>query len=235
MVPASDPDLDPRLKARLDRALGLARAAMLVERGAAVWAPLALAVGVIAVAGLWGAFDGLSFAGHAAAVALILLAGAGFGALGVRALRAPTREEIQARLEADSGLTHAPLSALDDVPAAGDPGLWALHRARSMQALASTRVRLRPGLAKADPFALRYLLVVAAVMGLWARGLEQAPRAGHAFKPVGVAAQVSVSAMNDAVNAVAGWFRPRRPAPLRVKAPAPAGGGLAVKSTGGGG
>lgn len=177
-------DLDPRSRARLTRALLLARAVLLWERSGAVWTPLALAAAVVAVAGLWGAFDPVpdGFAAYAFGAPFALAAGVAIrGALRVRW---PTREEARERIEADSRLTHRPLASLDDAPAAGDETLWALHRARAAEAVGRLRpLRLRAGLAAADPFALRYALGLAAALGLWANGPESAERAQRAFEP----------------------------------------------------
>jgi hypothetical protein len=185
-------DLDPRSKARLTRALWLARAVMLWEQGAAVWTPFLLAAGAVATAGLWGLFEPLEFTGHAALVGVAFVVALGFAVRGAMAVRWPTREETRARLEADSRLIHAPIASLEDTPLAGDATLWALHRARAAQAIRETRVgRPKAGVAAADPFALRYALVVAAVLALWARGPERAREAPAAFTPVGAFASAT--------------------------------------------
>jgi hypothetical protein len=74
-------------------------------------------------------------------------------------------------------------------------------------------------LAEADPYALRYVLVMAAVLALWARGPEKAADALHAFRPVTSAAHVTASAGSHAVAAVAGMFEQPAPAsPINAKA-----------------
>ena len=176
--------LDSRSQARLTRVLWAARAVMLWEQGPRVWAPWALATAALAVAALWGLFE---IAGPIGRVAL--LTAAGVGALtaslrGALAIRWPGREETRARLETDSRLVHAPLTALEDARAAGDPALWELHRKTAAAAVAQTRVgRPKAGLAAADPLALRYALVVAAVLALWARGPERVQHVADAFAP----------------------------------------------------
>lgn len=177
-------DLEPRSRARLTRALLLARAVLLWERSGAVWAPLALAAAVVAVAGLWGVFDLVPAEYDGYAFAAPFVAGAVAAVRGALRVRWPTREEARTRIEADSRLDHDPLAALDDAPAAGDETLWGLHRARAAEALARLKpLRLRAGVAAADPFALRYALGLAAALGLWANGLESADRAPEAFEP----------------------------------------------------
>ncbi len=177
-------NLDPKSKRRLGRALFAARAVMLWEQGAAIWAPLLLAAGFIAVAGLWGVFGRLPAWSDAAAVGLAAIAGVAFAVKGAFAIRWPTSEAMRRRIEVDSRLVHRPLTSLADAPAAGDHELWALHRAKAVEAIAKARVgRPKAGVAAADPFALRYLLLVAAGLALWARGPESLPQAQLAFQP----------------------------------------------------
>jgi hypothetical protein len=177
-------DLSAHLRNRLTRALWAARAVMLWEQGPRVWAPWLLAAAALAVAALWGLFELVGPIGR-----VVLLAGAGLAALvasvrGALALRWPSREQTRARLEADSRLVHAPLTALEDARAAGDPALWELHRKAAAAAVAQTRVgRPKAGLAAADPLALRYALTMAAVLALWARGPERVQHLADAFAP----------------------------------------------------
>ena len=217
--------LDSRSQARLTRALWAARAVMLWEQGPRVWAPWLLAAAALAVAALWGLFE---LAGPIGRV--VLLTGAGLAALvasvrGALAIRWPSREQTRARLEADSRLVHAPLTALEDARAAGDPALWELHRKAAAAAVAQTRVgRPKAGLAVADPLALRYALMVAAVLALWARGPERVQHLADAFAPperladldAGVAAAKTQA---DAVaRSVAGLFAAKGEARAETRA-----------------
>ena len=176
--------LDSRSQARLTLALWAARAVMLWEQGPRVWAPWLLAAAALAVAALWGLFE---LAGPVGRV--VLLTGAGLAALvasvrGALAIRWPSRQETRARLEADSRLVHAPLTVLEDARVAGDPALWELHRKAAVAAVAQTCVgRPKAGLAAADPLALRYALVLAAVLALWARGPERVQHLADVFAP----------------------------------------------------
>jgi hypothetical protein len=201
--------LAPRDEARLTRALWAARAVMLWEQGAKVWAPWLLAAAALATASLWGLFETVEPQWRAG---VLLAAGAGavvFSVRGALSIRWPGRAETRARLEADSRLAHAPLTALDDARAAGDPALWELHRQAAIAAIGRARVgRPKAGLAAADPFALRYALVVAAVLALWAKGPERASHLADAFAPDARLADVSagVSAVGRTVG---GWFDPK--------------------------
>ncbi|NEX93629.1 DUF4175 family protein [Caulobacter sp. 17J65-9] len=213
-------DLDPRSRARLTRALLLARAVLLWERSGAVWTPLALAAALVAVAGLWGAFLVVPAGFAAYAFAAPFLIAAVFAVRGALRVRWPTREEARARIEADSRLDHDPLSALEDAPATGDEALWALHRAKSAEAVERLRpLRMRVGLAAADPYALRYALGLAAALGLWANGVESADRASRAFDPgvrmardsgvlVSTAAGWTASTVQQIVAGLSGAERP---------------------------
>jgi uncharacterized protein (TIGR02302 family) len=93
-------------------------------------------------------------------------------ALLVRRLAMPRRTDARHRLERDSGLDHRPLSSLEErlVTPADDPeakALWQAHQARLKDQLKQLRVRLpRPGLAAADPLALRAFVALSLVVGL---------------------------------------------------------------------
>ena len=107
----------------------------------------------------------------------VLLGGfvAAFGAtsaLFVRRVAMPRRAEVRHRLESDSGLQHRPLSSLEEklVTPADDPeamALWEAHQARLKDQVKQLRVKLpHPGLAAADPLALRAAVVLSLVVGV---------------------------------------------------------------------
>lgn len=108
--------------------------------------------------------------GVATALALATVASAVATALA----RYPETGEAIARLERDAGIDHRPLSSLIDRPAdgVGGPGaevLWQAHRRR----LAAMACRLRaappsPRLDRRDPYALRAVAFLCAVIGLFA-------------------------------------------------------------------
>jgi uncharacterized protein (TIGR02302 family) len=91
----------------------------------------------------------------------------------IRGFRLPDRSAERRRVEQASGLTHRPLTALEDrLSGAGDDpaaqALWQAHRARMAAQLRSLRVGLpAAGLVRRDPFGLRaalaLVLLIAAV------------------------------------------------------------------------
>lgn len=158
--------------ARFGLLLALARGALAWETiWPAVWPPLGVAGAFVAVAlsGLLPTLDGwlhsavLAGFGLAFLVALVLAA---------RRIRLPDEQAGRRRLERDSGLDHRPLTALDDRMATGTAdgaarALWRAHQRRVIARLKGLKVRLpRPGLAAADPWALRGLVVLLILVGL---------------------------------------------------------------------
>ena len=105
----------------------------------------------------------------------------------LRHFRAPSRQEAQRRLEADSGLSHRPLSQLDDKPApiSGDwmsDEMWRLQRRRGLALLA--RLRLTPpapGLPARDPWGLRFAPLLLLAVGLAVGRHDMGDRLGRAF------------------------------------------------------
>lgn len=181
---------------RTGRAVLKARLGLAWERLAAVWIPLVLTLGGLAVLAVWGAFEILPRPVQAAAVAALLVAALALAILNLLRLRWPSEAEARARLDAD-------FDALDDHLAAGDAALWALHRRRAEEALAQARAgRMGAGIAAADPMALRYALVVAAALGLWAFGLQTgATRLAQAVQPLGDAGGQAGAMLADAGQA----------------------------------
>ncbi len=178
-------DLDRPARARLNRALAAGWVVMLWERTALVWTPLLLAAGAIAVVGLWGLFTPLSVIARDIVVTVIILITLGFAIWGLTKVRAPKRDEMVRRIEVDSRLAHCSITMLADKPATGDAALWELHRVQSANAAAKARVgRPRAGIAAADPFALRYALLIAAILAVFVRGPEHGRDALTAFTPV---------------------------------------------------
>jgi hypothetical protein len=180
--------LDRKGRTTLTRAMLLARLVLVFERLLPVVAPFAVAGLALTAAALWGLFETAE-----RTFVLACLTVAGVSALAVAARNAvgfrwPTRDEARRRVEADSGLTHAPFSALVDSPAAGDEGLWALHQARSAEAARRARVGgPRAAFAAADPYAFRYAFGLVIGLGVWAQGSAGIDRA-RAIADLGPAA-----------------------------------------------
>jgi uncharacterized protein (TIGR02302 family) len=182
---ASQPAQTRGLRARLLAA----RLALLWERlWLLLWPPL----------GVLGLFLGLALLDvlpllpgwlHLVVLAAFLLALVAGLARGARRLALPRPEEAQHRLERDSGLDHRPLSSLQDelVTPANDPesrDLWQAHRQRLLQQIARLRVGLpRPGLAAADPLALRAVVFLVVVVGLAAGHGDWRDRLGASVAP----------------------------------------------------
>ncbi len=139
-----------------------------------LWPPLGV-IGLFVAVALFDVLTLLPGWLHLAVVVAFVIALAVASRKLLHGLVPPRREAARHRLERDSGLSHRPLSSLEDKLAtpgndAEAKALWRAHRARLHAQLARLRVRLpRPGLAAADPLALRggllLVLVVAAVIG----------------------------------------------------------------------
>jgi uncharacterized protein (TIGR02302 family) len=166
--------------------VGLARAALLWERlWLALW-PLLTTAGLFAAVVLLDLLPALPGWLHFLLLAGFVAALGATSALLVRRLAMPGTAEARHRLERDSGLDHRPLSSLDDRLAtptedAGAKLLWRAHRQRLKAHLERLRVKLpRPGVAAADPIALRAIVVLALVVGVsvghadWSRRLMAA-------------------------------------------------------------
>jgi uncharacterized protein (TIGR02302 family) len=158
---------------RLVRRLGLARAALGLERlWPSLWPALAVAglFLVLALADLLPQLPGFVHLALLALAAVLFIVGL---LPALRRFRLPGLGAGRRRIEQASGLAHRPLTALDDRLAAGtnDPGaqaLWQAHRARMAASVQQLRVGWpAAGLVRRDPLALRaalaLLLIVAAV------------------------------------------------------------------------
>ncbi len=183
---ASAPHPRPRYKARLLRA----RLVLLWEQ---LWRGLWPGTGIVALVLAASLFDLWSVLPNILHGLLLLVALCALGAAlwqGFRRFRFPSREEAMRRLEADSGLSHRPLAALDDRLAAGrgDPAsesLWQAHRARLAENLEHLRLaKPAPLLSRRDPFALRFLVLLVLGTGAlvagrdWDQRLDQSLRFG---------------------------------------------------------
>jgi uncharacterized protein (TIGR02302 family) len=100
----------------------------------------------------------------------------------------PTRAHALRHLELSSGLTHRPLTALEDHPAVGDNEdtgrLWRAHRLQIVRRIANLRVGWpQLSLAERDPYALRVLLVLVLLAMLIANWSDVPRRLEAALSP----------------------------------------------------
>lgn len=192
--------------ARARRAIALARMVLAWERlWPALWPAMGF-IGLYAVAALLGVFSGIPSLLHA--LLLVALFGAAGFTLwqGFDRARFPRWEDAARRVERDSGLAHRPLSESHDTLAAGqgDELAESLWRAHMLWLLASAkRLRLslpHPGLAKRDPFRLRFLVLIGVISGFLVAGPQWQHRLIAGLTPTPPA-----SVLNVALNA---WISP---------------------------
>jgi uncharacterized protein (TIGR02302 family) len=180
-------DVEADARARIDRAVGRARLNLLWE---AIWprlAPLVVLAALFAAVswlGLWRVAN--------APVRYATLAAFAVAALWflVRLVRFawPTRTAAFARVEQATGAPHRPATSFSDRMATGggDPlaeALWLAHRRRLLAAMERLRAGVpAPKLAHRDPMALRFLVVLLALVGFFVAGDERLARIGEAFQ-----------------------------------------------------
>jgi uncharacterized protein (TIGR02302 family) len=217
----------------------LARSALLFEAlWPALWPPLAV-VGIFLCAALLNLPPLLPPWLHVGLLGLVLLAIAGLLIRGLRGIRLPDDRSADHRLETSSGLIHRPLSVLTDKPATADKvglALWQAHAARAIAQIGKLRVGLpRPGLARLDPRALRYAVLLSLLTCLGIANTEAPSRLYAAVTP-----SMPVAPGTPATELQA-WITPpayTRIAPLFLKTEggsvsAPAGSHLTVNVSGG--
>lgn len=165
----------------------LSRCALLFE---AMWPRLWFGIGlavlfiVVSLAGLWPALPPVA---HRVVLGLF---GLGFLVclISVARVRWPSRDAAIRRLELRSGVTHRPASAYEDTLTLGadndaTAALWRAHRARLSAMLAKLRVgHPQPRADRFDPFALRGLLLLSAVVLLIVVGDSASDRLRAAFR-----------------------------------------------------
>lgn len=177
---------------RIDRAarlILLARLALLWER---VWPnlwPASGFVGAFIAAALLGLFAQLDWQIHA------MILSALFAAILISLYRGfenfawPSWSEGARRIERDSTLSHRPLTEGADRLAAGkgDPiaeTFWRAHLERLLSGLARLRLSLpSPGLSRRDPYALRFLVLLAVIGGIVVAGPDWRERISAALQP----------------------------------------------------
>ncbi len=169
--------------------LWLAAAALLWERlWPRLWPILGVAGTFVALA-LLDVLPVLPPALHA----LVLFVMVAAFVLGVRnalvGLAPIQRREARNRLERDSGLSHRPLTALEDglLAGNGDPAaqaLWKCHLKQMAAAAKRLRVGLpAPGMAGIEPYGLRVVVVLVLIIGAVAAGEHAGARLWRAATP----------------------------------------------------
>ena len=158
------------LHEKLRRPLLLTWAGLLAERAVRAFWPLWSLVAAVAAALMLGLQDALSFDVVWAILALAALLFAVFAVHGLRRFHWPLRAEALARL--DATLPGHPLTALSDRQVIGDADeasrlIWIAHQARMAERASEARA-VEPDLrlARQDPFGLRYVALLALVVGL---------------------------------------------------------------------
>lgn len=176
----------PKLPARVERRVRLARSLLVFEALLPALWPAAALAGLFVSLALFGVFARLSPGLHWVALAGF---GAGFVWLvwrGFRGFHWPGREEALRHLERSSGLSHSPLSSYEDIAAAetGDPAFWAAHRRWIAERMARLRVGLPASLLAArDPYALRAVVLLLLVVAIVGTGPGHLARIGDALLP----------------------------------------------------
>lgn len=155
---------------RLRGQVRLARAGLVVERATRAFWPVWTLVFAAVAALAFGVQDMVSPAVALAVAAAVVLGTLGFAIRGALRFRWPRRAEAMTRL--DATMPGRPLAALEDTQAigAGDAAsvaVWQAHVARMAERAAQARAPA-PDLriARADPYALRYIALTAFAMAL---------------------------------------------------------------------
>jgi uncharacterized protein (TIGR02302 family) len=204
----------------------LARTAILFEAlWPALWLPLIVVGGFLALA-LLDLLPLLPGWLHLGFLALVVLVVAGLLVHGVWRVRLPDDRAADRRLETQSGLVHRPLSVLTDRPATEDAtgiAVWQAHAARALNQIGRLQVGLpRPGLARRDPRALRFALLLAVIACL---GIANTDSWSRLYAAVTPSLPVAPGAPATELQA---WITPpayTRVAPIFLK---PEGGSISV-------
>ena len=190
---ADAPDMQAhRSLARSRRLTGLS---MRIERAWPLVAPVAwIVVGFLALA--W--FGVLRSAPDWARIVIVVafVPAVAFAAIRLRAYRDPSRAEIDRRLERSNGLEHAPVTVqMDDLPESADPSaraLWEEHRRRMSERLRRLEgAPARAGMPRRDPWALRALVPIVAIIAFAYSFGSSGGRVWDAFAPPATAESIA--------------------------------------------
>jgi uncharacterized protein (TIGR02302 family) len=165
----------------------LARAVLLFEAlWPALW-PASAVIGLFLCAALLNLPSLLPGWLHLGVLVLVLVVALGLLVRGLRSITLPDIRAADRRLEGRSGLVHRPLSVLTDKPATVDAlglAIWKAHAARAIAQIGSLHVGLpQPGLARRDPRALRYGLLLSILATLAIANLDAPSRLYAAVLP----------------------------------------------------
>ena len=192
--PADNPSGERAAKARLRRVTTRASLNLWWE---AIWprlSPIATLAGTF-VAASWLGLWRLTAAPARYALLALFAAAASYLLVRLIRIRAPNRAAAIRRIETASGVSHRPATAFSDNLATGadrvSRALWHAHRRRLLSRLADLKAGLpSPQLAARDPYALRFLVVLALVVGFTAAGPERLDRLSEAIRGGETPAQV---------------------------------------------
>lgn len=181
-----------RLRREARHAEAFIRRARLAILWECVWPKLWPASGIVGAfiaAGLLNLFTYIPWWAHT----LILLgaaAAAGYYLyLNFQTFHGPTWLEGARRVERDSTLAHRPITEQNDllVAGAGDPyaeALWKAHMRAMLARIGKLRVALpSPQLAKHDPYAIRFVILLALIAGVIVAGSDWKNRLAFALSP----------------------------------------------------
>lgn len=181
------PGIEAETRRRIERAIRRARLVLLWEAVWPVVAPVLVLAGLFAAVSWFGLWRVVSDP-----LRIIVLVGFALTAvwLAVRAfrLRAPARAAALLRVERATGMLHRPATAFNDTLAVGanDPAaqaLWLAHRERLLAALDTLKAGLpAPGLARRDPHAIRFLVILLFIVGFVYAGPERLDKLAEAFR-----------------------------------------------------
>jgi uncharacterized protein (TIGR02302 family) len=186
-----------------ERFVALSRLALLWER---IWPglwPASGIAGLFAAAALFDLFEPLPWTAHA-----LILSGAitaiGLALyFGLRDMRIPDWTEGARRLERGSGFAHRPISEANDRMAAGlgdgwAEALWKFHLAQRLANIGKFRIALpSPGLARRDPRASRFAILLLLIASLLVAGSDWSRRLWAGFNDTGSGAVSTVDAWID--------------------------------------
>ncbi len=200
---------------------GLARLLLVLEQALLRLTPAAAVAAAFAILALLDLFRLMPLWLHWGLLGLFAAGMAAALWFGLRGWRWPSHGEALHRLEGDSGLSHRPLTHLEDRQASNlvDPWaavLWAQHRKRLLAGLGQLNLAPpRSDLARRDPIALRGLVLVLLALGVGIAWDQSGSRLIAAAAPQGRATADLSTIVVEA------WITPpdyTRLAPIALKA-----------------